>query len=487
MKKLALLAALVVLALGVFILPAAAQAQDLTPLAGYLPADAPVYVGFRSDDAFISTLDSLASKLDAVIPGGMMSGSLQEALDGLATEIEPGGTFATTIRPWMGDTAAFGVYTLDPSIRQPYTIVLSIKDRDKAESLVDNLLTTEEYAVKDGDGYTVYSPKSTLSSQPNYIFRSDVLIATSDKALVEAGGNLTSKLSDAADFSTAVGLLPESQYNGVIYTNTPALLTSMMEDNVSRRDRQGMEMFTSMLDAIKPQVYGLTILDDRSLTIDVVAPYNTDASSPMLMTTAKQPINPDFARHILAGTPLVAQGTDLYDNYESALANLRTLAESMPSSANMKPYDVETALWGLGFLVRGLTGEEPADALGWMTGDYALTLGFSPSFTDANSIFAVAQSMPVEFGLIVEATDADAAQTFYDGLTRSLAGFPDPRVTVAQETLDSGAGALSITIQGQNTPVPDGTAGGDRKRRLRAGNTPHRRGRAQPEECRSEQ
>ena len=93
--------------------PPLPRPQDLTTLAGYLPADAPVYIGFRTDDAFLSTLDSLASKLDAVVPGGMMSGSVQEALDDLAKSIEPGGTFATTMRPWLGDTAAFGIYTLD--------------------------------------------------------------------------------------------------------------------------------------------------------------------------------------------------------------------------------------------------------------------------------------------------------------------------------------------------------------------------------------
>src|SRR4051812_5767198 len=116
MKKLALLALLLTLALGLFVLPAAAQTEDLTTLAGYLPANAPVYIGFRTDDAFVKTLDTLASKLGAVIPGGMMDGSLQESLDGLASEIQPGGTFATTIRPWLGDMAAFGIYTLDPSI-----------------------------------------------------------------------------------------------------------------------------------------------------------------------------------------------------------------------------------------------------------------------------------------------------------------------------------------------------------------------------------
>jgi hypothetical protein len=460
MKKIALLALLLILALGIFVLPAAAQAQDLTTLAGYLPADAPLYLGFRTDDAFIAKLDTLASKLGALIPGGMMSGSLQEMLDQLATQIQPGGTFATTIRPWLGDTAAIGYYTLDPSTDQPYTIVFSIKDQDKAEALFNNLLSSEDYAVKEGTGYSVYSPKSTLSSQPNYIFRSDVLIVTSDTALVEAGGVESKKLTDNSDFSTAVGLLPASQYNGIIYADTPKLLSGAMEarmnDQMSMSDAAGMQMFTSMFNTIKPMAFGLTILDDRSLTIDVVAPFDASASGSLMMSNAGKPVNPTFVQHLLAGTPLVAQGTDLYDNYQNSIANLRALAQNMPSdsTSDMKPQDVETALWGLGFVVRGLTGLETTDALGWMTGDYAMTLGFTPAFSDATNIFGAMGSMPIEFGVIVEATDASAAQKVFDGLTRSLIGLPSKDVTVKQETLDSGAKALSFTMQNSEMPFP---------------------------------
>jgi len=460
MKKFALLAALLILALGIFVLPAAAQAQDLTTLAAYLPADAPIYVGFRTDDAFITKLDPLLSKLGPMIPGGMMSGSLQETLDQLATQIQPGGTFATTIRPWLGDTAAFGVYSLDPSINQPYTIVFSIKDQDKADALFNTLLSTEDYAVSDSSGASVYTPKSTLSSQPNFIFRSDVLIVTSDKSLVESGGAPTTKLSDGGDFSTTLGLLPASQYNGVIYADLPKILSSTMKarmnSQMSASDAAGMQMMTSMFSAFKPMAFGLTILDDRSLTIDAAVPIDSSANSPFAMMTSRKPVNPAFVQHILAGTPLVAQGTDLYDNYQNSIANLRVLAQNMPSNSrnSMKPQDVETALWGLGFIVRGLTGLETTDALGWMTGDYAFTLGFTPAFTDAQNVFAVVQSLPIEFGLIIDATDPAAAQKVCDGLTRSLSGLPAENLTVKEETLDSGAKALSFTVQSPDMPFP---------------------------------
>src|SRR5438045_603900 len=102
MKKFTLLAALLILALGVLIVPAAAQAQvhDLTTLAQYFPADAPVYLSFRTDDDFIAQLDKLAAKFGSLMPNGQMPGSLQAMLDQMASQLAPNGTFASTIRSW---------------------------------------------------------------------------------------------------------------------------------------------------------------------------------------------------------------------------------------------------------------------------------------------------------------------------------------------------------------------------------------------------
>src|SRR5262249_36627946 len=85
-------------------------------------------------------------------------------------------------------------------------------------------------------------------------------------------------------------------------------------------------------------------------------------------------------------------------------------------------------------------------ALGWMSGDYALTVGLAPSFTDAANLTDLPTSLPVDFGLIISATDETAAKTTFDGLTRSLAALTTDSVTITQETLHRDAPVLVFNV-----------------------------------------
>src|SRR5436305_1085221 len=98
MRKFVAITALLIIALGALVLPAAAQ-SDLSTLTQFFPANAPLYVSFRTDDAFIQSLDTLAAKFSPLIPGGLMPGSLQKLLDQRTADLVPGGSFATSIRP----------------------------------------------------------------------------------------------------------------------------------------------------------------------------------------------------------------------------------------------------------------------------------------------------------------------------------------------------------------------------------------------------
>ncbi len=216
MKKFALLAMLFILALSVVVFPAAAQ-NDHSSLAGYFPSDTPLFVAFQTSDSFIQTLDDFATKIGSVFPGGLMPGSFQEMLDQAVTEITPGGTFNTTIRSWMGDSAAIGALKLPvQTSRQPapaLTIALRITDQDKAEAYFDTLPNAERYTLSEGDGYTLYTPDGSMTSDPSYLFRSDVLLITTDENLIQAGGVLTDSLSGNDAFTTALGMLPGDQYD----------------------------------------------------------------------------------------------------------------------------------------------------------------------------------------------------------------------------------------------------------------------------------
>ncbi|MFN8449696.1 MAG: DUF3352 domain-containing protein [Anaerolineae bacterium] len=457
MKKLILIAVVLILALGALVLPAAAQ-DDLTSLAGYFPGDAPVFAAFRTDDATLEALDNLAAQFGTLSPGGWTPGSLAEMLDNAASEIQPGGTFATVFRSWLGDTAAIGMYELrEQSMNQPVpplTIAIRITDQDKAETLFDALPNAERYTLEEGDGYTLYSPDGRSPSDPYFLFRSDVVLITGDEALVEAGGVLSASLSDNADFTAAVGLLPADSYSVIGYADTPGVLDLAMQSGMSRsRDAAAMSAVTSMLGAVKPQAFGVTLLDNRALTLDIVSPLDAEAASPFMLTSANTPVDPSFAQHIPASTPIAIFGTDLYDNLQRALDNLRAFADADSDSGDMNE-QVQTALLGMNFLVRGLTGMELEQALGWMNGNFALAFGFSPSFSDIRDLMAAPTSNPFDFSFIVEATDADAAQALFDGLAKSLDTFQTDEFAVSQETLDDGTDALSLTFTSEDVDFP---------------------------------
>jgi hypothetical protein len=459
MKKFLLTAAVAILALGALAFPAAAQDTDLTTMAQYLPADAPIYFGFRTDEAFIDEVDSFVDKLGPMVPM-----SFREALDGVAGDAIPGGTFETTFRSWLGDQAAIGVYDLQGQSAEhpvpPVTIALAVTDREEAEAFFATMPNAERYTTETEGDYTLYTPDSTMTSDPYYVFRDDVLLITGDASLAEAGGVLEAdeRLSDNPAFGTALELLPADQYSGIVYVDTPAIYGMMMTDMPMRgmgsSNEAAMEMVMGMVDALQPQAFGLTMLDDRTLAVDFASPINADAAGPFVLNMSTAPIDPAFAGHLPANTPFVVQGTDLYSSYQNGLANLEVLVNMIPESQQEDRQNFELALWGLGFFVRGLTGMEVDDALGWMTGDYAMSLGFSPAFTDSTSIFSAMMSNPVEFGVTIAVGDEDKAQAFFDGLTRSLSGLPVDEVSITQETLPGGTPALSISIAAPDVPFP---------------------------------
>lgn len=457
MKKLLLIAAVLTLALGALVMPAAAQ-DDLTSLASYFPADAPAFAAFRTDDATIEALDGLAAKFGALTPGGWTPGSLMEMLDTAATEVQPGGTFATVFRSWLGDSAAVGLYELTedalsgdmPSI----TVAIRISDQDKAETLFDAIPNTSQYTLEEGDGYTLYAPDDS-TDMPYFLFRSDVVLITSDEALVEAGGVLSESLGDNADFNTAIGALPADDYAVLAYADTPGILDTVMQQIPQRsRDASTMDLVMSTLSAVKPQAFGIALLDNRSLTFDVAAPLDASADTTLSFTASSTPIDPSFAQHIPASMPVVVLGTDLYDTFERAMDNLKAFANMAGDSRDMNARDLQTALFGINFLVRGLSGMDPEAALGWMTGNYALALGFSPSFSDIRDMTEAPTRNPFDLGFIVEATDADAAQALFDGLRASLADLQTPEFTVEGTTLDDGTGALSLQISTRDIGFP---------------------------------
>lgn len=469
MKKFALLF-LSILIVGAFALPVAAvPVDDLTVLADYFPEDTPVYAATRIDDEYIDTLDVLIEQVAAALPSSELE-SLRDALDMLASRIDRGSTFAESIRPWLGDVAAFGIMPLAQTDRfnEPIALIaVSITDREAAEAYFNEAIPSNAFEVTEENDYTLYEEQN---GNRHFVFRDDVILLASDLSALENGAAQESALRASDAFAAALDLLPESDYNGVIYLDTPALvetamLASMKEmmDELEDAEIFGQQMQTAMqmMDFYRAQAIGLTILDERSLTLDFAAPVNMAALEGFMVDPfqyAANPVNLDLAHLIPAGTPLVAFGTNLRDSYDAVLENINTLFEmqqDMDAAMERDFQDFQTAIWGLEFLVRGFTGLElREDILEWMDGTYAFYLRLSPTASDASNIFAALQEFPIDFGLVVEVTDGAGAQTLMANLVSALSDLPaNPAedVTVTTEQIN-GADAVSILIETNSIP-----------------------------------
>ena len=182
MKKLFFLT-MVLLLVGAFALPAAAvPVTDLTTLAGYFPEGSVIYASVRTDDDFVGTLDGLLQRVPEI--GGL---SLTSSLDTVASGIKSGATFQDLFRPWLGDTAAFGLLPLTTmdEFRNPVALIaISLTDREAAEAFFQSVTRPRDYEQTQGDGFTTYE---STRDNTHLAFRDDVLLIASSFDAIEAG------------------------------------------------------------------------------------------------------------------------------------------------------------------------------------------------------------------------------------------------------------------------------------------------------------
>lgn len=464
MRKFLILVMAALLFVATFAAPVAAvPVADLAQLAVYFPENTALFAAARTDDDFIETLDTVVSRVEAALPAGTLPVStLTDALDFVAMGIDAEGDYESVIGSWLGDTIALGtsVPAADSS-SQPVILAVAITDAAAAEAFLTANGGYENYDRTENDGYVLWSPSTRRSGQPFVIFREDVLIISMEAGNVETGGVQESPLSAVAGFNDTLALLPQDDYNVIVYTNFVEFLTGnpMMADAMAQAS-PGMDM-NAIFSAFGPQVYGATILDGRSLTIDIVTSVDTAAMMESLGYGAIDmsamnltPVDPTFARFIPAGTPLVIHGTNLGAVTVQQAASLPMILDSFVAQGMIEANDARdarAALYGIGVVLRGLTGLTPEEAFGWMSGNYALYAGLSPSASDASGMMDLISSSPLDFALTIEATDAAAATALVDGLLVGLLGQPLEEVTVVEKEID-GASAFTIIIETPDLP-----------------------------------
>lgn len=419
MKKLFLFA-LVCSLLAVSILPAAAAAPgDLTLLADYVAENVQIFVSFRTDTEFIETLDGLINRLAKKIPDAESTmQTLTQTLNQAAQAVEPNSNFRRVFRPWLGETGA--VFLTDAQSGDEPIIALSVADTRLAEAFLDKLTTssvnrTTTYIKSRRRDSLTYTPSNRFGS--TYRLMDAVLFIYNDNSSGLITRNQAS-LAESRRFQDALARLPGNDYSLLAYLDVLPTFSALAPMMNQQMERSGLHLFdfTALFRSMGPQMFGLTMAEGRALTLDIaqsitnIAAYERALGMPYV---ERAPLNPDFARFIPADAALVAHDQNLGQQVLMALALLEKIGERLDEHYDTPDIDKDE----IGFLLlddtmtflrltyQGLSGQTLEDAIGWMTGNYAMyvTLG-------------AAGDLPTfDAGLIIANTDADASAAFFAG------------------------------------------------------------------------
>lgn len=390
-------------------------------MAQYFPEETVFFAALRTDSGYIDALDGVIARVLAGLPE-VPPVSLRQALDeGLINA----GVSLDEIYAWLGDYAAVGVVDIatfsgeQPAAGNDAYFVAEITDRAAAEAFFENDIPdfqSNGYEASTVGDFTLYASEET---EGIIAINDSLLLIGADATLLDSFP-VESTLSADADFSAAVADMPAPAYNIFLYTSAAVFEAVPNVDQLTGY-------------APAASATGLTILDDRSLTIDSVR----------LAGLGVEPVDPEFLRFIPSDSSAVILATNLSGLINGALDSARA---AMPED-NDAPDPAVQLSGAFGFL--GIDLE--ADLLSWATGDYAI-------FGRANvqNLFEGVASGDVEiienvdFGFIIEATDPAGASTLATKLGAALANFTENNEDVAvTETEIGGFGATVITLSAE--------------------------------------
>jgi hypothetical protein len=465
----------VVLALSALALaPAAAQddsAPDvttLTQLAQYFPDDTPFFGAWRIDDAYIGTLDTLLARFAAAadVP---YEQSLFEALDQIATQLPGGGAYRDTLGAWLGDTVAVGALSLtdlfddkpENDSETPLLAAFELDDADRVTELLTFILTNQSYTVEETETYTLLlPPENEFFDEATVMITQDALFIANGRAPLPTDA-VESTLAALPAFSDTLAQLPEATYNGVFYLNTPIVFETLAASPLMGGAGAAFE---TIEDIVVGQGFGFTILGDDSLVMDIVQPLGdtTDLQAAGFTVDADfGVIDPAFARFIPADTSLVLHGVNLRDNLTAQAQNFQAqlqLQQALLEANGFESADfdfdaIRQQITTAASLFEGATGLDPVeDVLAWMDGDFALVFDVSDHVLTAENASALAEALPVDFGIIIDAAgNADAAAATVSGIGDALAVLLEnnDQAAISQETM-GGSTVYRLTAQ-----VPD--------------------------------
>lgn len=433
------------------LVPSLAFAQgtppDVSALAGYFPADTLIFAAIRTDEGFLDDVLSMSqSAIDAANSAGASAvTSLTNGGEAPVTSIEDEinnalatlGTDFDAVQAWLGDSAALGITSaamtaMSGGMTEGVYFVIEIADRDGAEAFLKSALPAGSGESTEGD-YTVFS----VEAQPNQqvgttLALSDDLLLVYPSSMANPLLTREARLDSSGSFQQVVGALANAPYVALLYVDPRPAGSSFP------LDPSGEVTLTTA-----PVALGWTY-DDSSTIVDVAQLPADGAAIPTL-----QALSSDFAQSLPGNASGVIHATDLTGLYESLMGLADTMNASGGGGAPVPSEQIAQGMMMLGI-------DLDKDLLSWTTGDYALFYR-----TDLVQILqgAVTGSTPdlsglgdkFDFGLVIEATDADKAKALAQKLG-ALLGMMSANaegLEISTETI----GGTDVTVFSLSAPI----------------------------------
>lgn len=368
-------------------------------MAQYVPAEADFFMAFRTDDGLLDMLQGVVDKVISKLPPelNVPPVNLREALAESMTGVD-----YADLRAALGDAIAFSVGNValitdkNPANDSKAGMMLAIQvaDRDMMGALLTPMLGSASMSTQ-GD-FTLYEMTDGVMALGN-----DVLFFANSADILpmnRSGGSL----ADDAAFIQVTGALPEDRYSFFIYANLASALDAIANQNPGMTPPQRLN-----LESLGSIALGMTIVDGRAGIVDVA----NATQLPPFLEALYTPVDPAFVRYIPANTDIVLHGTNL----AAYLQTFILLMDAGPRGNQDGPSGQIARF----LRVAGI--DMQADILETATGDFVVfgDADFS-AFVDAISSGRL-NRMPLNFGLVVEMTDARAAEELANKIGRFIA------------------------------------------------------------------
>ena len=440
---------------------APAQEQPLahlTPLTRYFPSGSVAYAALRTDDAFIDTLDGVLQRMVRVLPPDALpvppAFLNARFLLGLAAVEVFGNNFDMAVRPWLGGSIAVGVYPLDylydidwsKTTLMPLVVAAEITSQEGAVAALDTLVernVLRNFEKEEMPDYTLYRQIVHPRAEA-FMVRDDVLLYAASQAFLPLDGAFARSLAQDRDFEATLSLLPAESYNVLAYLNTPRLLAAMFGQ---MRRGEGLQ-YLPYVRMIGGTAIGATILDDNSLTLDIVQRDGNQAlrNALGLMGGPTTAINPAFANLLPANAVVAMQITNIEEQWDRARANLGALVNAAVLQAPDNPFGanaVDSILRPINLMTIAFTGlDYERDLANWMRSDALFFAGLNMAL--------LPDYVPIDFAFVHAAAAPDPSRQLFDTLATevplTLLAAGAQGVSTAEEVIE-GADALVINVQ----------------------------------------